>query len=847
MKKLNILDNIDPVAFINDQIWEGYNILRGDVSANDFNFILYLTVLKSRDILPNLDVDEDMENVLTLPEIDLDEINDSEEKAILQLLFIVHDTFKEVSSHLRNKTWSALYTLFKDIDSEILKENLEIIFEEQLSRLVKLQGKAGGYHYLPNEISKFLIELADLPNESTIYNPFAGIASLGLHLNHSQVYIAQEHDIKAYTTALLRIIAHRKVNRSFIFNQNSLKVWGFKSPTDKSKAKSFLDSFDLVITTPPFNTPVKGIEGQSGQVRTLEQFSIENGITVLKETGKLIAIVSPNFLSTSSGPELKLREFLVKSDLLDMVIMFPGGLLPHTSIRCAAIVLNKNKKNKGLSRFIDAKDYAISISRVEKKLNVDALLNTINSKVESDISRDVTIQDIEASDFSFNPARYLLAPTIDPDSPIRALGEVVKIKPRESSIQPGTKGKFIRIRDLKSDPTNIFVNWEDIEFSDIPPSAMEIKNASLLLALRFSNLKPSLINGSKERVFVTADILPLHVFEDKIDPAYLVSELNSDFVKRQVEAYSYGSTIQSISKKDILNLRIRVPNKEEQRARVNRIREEILKSKHRELELTREMLGLKDDSFREFASIKHTLSQYLNALKTNVSGTIKFISRNQEKAITLDSMYSINLNQNLGDHLISLEQTIDSMSRLLQSAGSELDKPELPAFEMEMDLSTLIKNAQNRFKNPDVFLYEELYIDKESFTWDGEVFIAPLVNILADDFYRIFSNIIANAIDHGFKGRINNVIRTSLSHDWDNAKLILEISNNGHPLPDAFTLKHLTTRGEKTTDSKGLGIGGADIKALLDKYNATLDLRNEPGEEFPVTYVLSFDLAMTLL
>ncbi|WP_431244238.1 hypothetical protein ACQ9BO_07705 [Flavobacterium sp. P21] len=57
-------------------------------------------------------------------------------------------------------------------------------------------------------------------------------------------------------------------------------------------------------------------------------------------------------------------------------------------------------------------------------------------------------------------------------------------------------------------------------------------------------------------------------------------------------------------------------------------------------------------------------------------------------------------------------------------------------------------------------------------------------------------------------------------------------------MPNNFTLKHLTTRGEKTTDSKGTGMGGADIKAILHKYNGTLDISKQEEELFSVTYIM---------
>ncbi len=57
-------------------------------------------------------------------------------------------------------------------------------------------------------------------------------------------------------------------------------------------------------------------------------------------------------------------------------------------------------------------------------------------------------------------------------------------------------------------------------------------------------------------------------------------------------------------------------------------------------------------------------------------------------------------------------------------------------------------------------------------------------------------------------------------------------------MPTSFTLKHLTTRGERTTDSKGFGVGGADIKAIVEKYEGVFDIKNDASAEFPITYII---------
>ena len=239
--------------------------------------------------------------------------------------------------------------------------------------------------------------------------------------------------------------------------------------------------------------------------------------------------------------------------------------------------------------------------------------------------------------------------------------------------------------------------------------------------------------------------------------------------------------------------------------------------------------------------MKHTFRQYLNALKSNVAGTKLFVQNNHEKGITLDTIYSKNLNKSFGDHLLGLEGTINSMSKLLSSFetsnGDTLAK--------EHNLLELVEEAQNRFKNSELFQFEKVYFDIDSFAfeYDDNSFIAPIITIDEEDFYCIFSNIVSNAIDHGFNDASKKYsIRTAVTFDEREQMCILEVSNNGKAMPKDFTLKNLTTRGEKTTDSKGSGMGGADIKNILKKHDGKLEISNTETEEFTVTYIVSLPL-----
>jgi type I restriction enzyme M protein len=316
---------------------------------------------------------------------------------------------------------------------------------------------------------------------------------------------------------------------------------------------------------------------------------------------------------------------------------------------------------------------------------------------------------------------------------------------------------------------------------------------------------------------------------------YICYQLHNENVLKQLKSFSTGSVIPTIRKEDLLKLKLFVPTLEEQKSIMQGTLNAYFKLKETELELAKQMQGYKEDATRQFQSIRHTFRQYLSALKSNVIGTRKFILNNDGNPISLNMIYSRNLNQTFGEHLDSINNLIDDFNKLLSN------DVELSSDTSEMNLLTLIKEAQGKFKNESQFIFEEIEFDASSYTDIDGNNILPIVRINVNDFNILFSNVIANAIKHGFKNsNKKNIIRMFVGLEEE--MCVIEISNNGKPIPKDFTLKHLTTRGEKTTDSDGIGSGGADMKSIIDKHNGTMDIVNDESNEYPVNYIFKLPL-----
>lgn len=814
---------------LSNQIWNSFSTAGNDISPNDYHVVLFLLSLRSY-------------------HIDYGKYNPTDPITVLNI-YIQTGNFKFGS---KNQNATVLFNTYipliekmgidkveSFIDSLRLYDSAKVlmhyseIFELLLRKCIKSSNKRADYS-LPIEINLLISKLKSLPLNSEIYNPFAGYASFGLFEgvkntslfgDNSSTYMGQEKDESTWAIGYLRLLAHRSSKKKQIEIGDSINDWNPKNL-----------NFDLVIAAPPLGLKLTPpIHGKFGIINYAEHFFIEKGIETLKSNGVLIAVISNNKL-TSEGSEKNLREYIIGNDILEMIISVPSELLAQTNIPLSILVINKNKGIKGKVRMVDASNFITSLKN-EKKLDYKSVIQLIESNTNTDSQIFMKNEEIINNDFVLTPSRYLFVNKfleLAPGNEIVKLGDLVATVSRNRINTPEI-GKLIRIRDLKDDNLQYSLELQNIEKNEIPNIAQKIDESCLLIALRWKTIKPTYFNFTGESIFITNDVLALKVDESKIDLEYLINEMHSEYVLNQIDAYRTGTVIPSLKRNDLLKFNIIVPSLAEQKAKIEGIKEAYILSKKKEIQLQQELLGLKDESFREFASIKHTFRQYLNALQSNVAGTKKFISNNEGNQITLDMTYSKNLNKTFGEHLSGLEGTIHSMSKMLTS----FENSDHFVSGTKLNLLKIVLEAQNRFKNTDLFKFEKAYVDTDSFTMFDDTVLDPLVSFNEDDFFIVYSNVVSNAMDHGFKDKTKKyAIRTSIAFDDKDKMCVLEVSNNGEPMPKEFTLRHLTTRGEKTTNSNGTGMGGADIKALLNKYGGTLDIINEEEEAFPVTYIL---------
>ncbi len=723
-----------------------------------------------------------------------------------------NDIFK-----INNKTIKQITNKLIQLDNNFLSNNFYIIFDSVLNQICKSKGRDAGEFTLPVELSRFICQLADLPANAKVFNPFAGVASFAVSLNQSQEYIGLESNSYIATLGALRIMAYGREANSTLDCKNPIEDW----PSEEQK-------FDLIVSAPPHNMRLTNLKSN---IKTAEHFLILKGVKSLNQDGKLIAVLSQRFLF-SGGQERLIREQLILDDLIDTVINLPSGLQSNTSVGIIVLVINKSKMHPNKVRFVNAEKFTEGQNTSGKTLNREALIEYLNNTNEdSEYIKYIDNDQIKSENYNLNVPLYF-----QKKQEGISLGDILEYIQGQKQNLPET-GKLIRLRDLKDDKIDFKLtdyNLEDTAL--IRPDICKIEDSCLLLAVRWMSLKPTYFEHSGNSVFRSQDILSFKINEEIADKAYLINELHADYVLEQLNAYRMGNAINaSIRKEDLLKIVVKLPSIEEQRAKVQGLIE--LSHKIKTLQDERDILahGSSEKQFNEFASLKHTLGRPRQNILSWTRNMIRFFESNKEALEALDIEFTEFYEKGIVEALKEIKSDINFITNVLEKGehGLMLNNYELTYISLE-DINDVVNYLSNNGFN---FKIRKLLAAGGSIKEKGIRGNIMLIKTL-------FDNLLTNANKHGFDNNLpSNEFVIELTEIGEN--LILEVKNNGKPFPKNFNREKFITKYSTRDTINGSGLGGYDIQRIADYLGNPdweLILNNDPF--YPVKFRFIFPIKL---
>ena len=314
------------------------------------------------------------------------------------------------------------------------------LYQNQISKFSFNKLKLSANYNPPDSLRELLVKCLSPEPGMKVYDPACGSGSLLTEVinqlkdsgkNLDDIYIqGREEDYEMRMVATISLLFCDVDNFEILPKKFS------------SKEEKYLKEFDIVLCNPSFGSSTwrsdnnDAITSSNPLPKSLSDYNfIQKSIKLLNNRGKAAFIV-PHGVLFRGGAEGKIREDIVKDDLIESVIGLPENLFFHTKISTAIIIFNKDKrkdrKNKIL--FIDS-SRKFKLSRGQKVLTSENTADILKSYFEfvekEGYSRIASTEEISSNDFVLVTDRYVksqLKKELDLNALIAKVQEIEKLK-----------------------------------------------------------------------------------------------------------------------------------------------------------------------------------------------------------------------------------------------------------------------------------------------------------------------------------------------------------------------------------------------------------------------------------
>ena len=298
------------------------------------------------------------------------------------------------------------------------KDILGRAYEYCLSKFAEAEGKLAGEFYTPACIVKTLVNVLQ-PYKGRVYDPCCGSGGM---------FVQSAEFIKNHSGNIKNISVYGQDSNPTTWKmaQMNLAIRGIEADLGRYNADTFFNDChptlkaDFVMANPPFNLSDWGADKLAGDVRWKygtppngnANFAwIQHIIHHLAPTGRAGVVLANGSLSSQSGGEG------------DCIVAMPPQLFYTTQIPVSIWFFNKDKKQKGKTLFIDARNLGTMVTRKLRELtdseepnnrgDIQRIADTYRAYAEGRMEAKkgfcaaATMEEIAAQDFVLTPGRYV--------------------------------------------------------------------------------------------------------------------------------------------------------------------------------------------------------------------------------------------------------------------------------------------------------------------------------------------------------------------------------------------------------------------------------------------------------
>jgi len=311
-----------------------------------------------------------------------------------------------------------------DVEPDVLGQAYEYL----IAQFADDAGKKGGEFYTPKMVVRLIVECLKPEEGMSIYDPTCGSGGMLLEAVHhlerqgknpkSLSLFGQEKNLNTWAICQMNLFLHdiddAKVARGdTLLEPKHLTGEGVKA----------IRTFDRVLANPPFSLKSWGHDVWSqGDAHGRDRYGcppksygdlafMQHMVASLKEDG-VCGVVLPHGVLFRGGAEGRIREGLIRDDLVEAVIGLAPNLFYGAGIPACILILRKTKPaaRKGQILIVNGAEQFIE-GKAQNHLseaNVATLAKAYGDFADADrLARLVTVGEIEANGFNLNISRYV--------------------------------------------------------------------------------------------------------------------------------------------------------------------------------------------------------------------------------------------------------------------------------------------------------------------------------------------------------------------------------------------------------------------------------------------------------
>lgn len=313
-------------------------------------------------------------------------------------------------------------------------------YEYFIKEFARAEGHRGGEFFTPAPVAKLLVEMLE-PFKGRVFDPACG--SCGLFVQSAK--FVEAHGGRP---AQISIYGQERNQATWRIGRMNLAIHGLAGEIKYTEGGSLLDDAfptlkaDFVMANPPFNqsewsTPaiVEDARWVNGPppAGNANYAWIQHFLHHLAPDGRAGFVMANGSLTTMTSGEGKIREGLIRADVVDCVVALPAQLFYTTPIPVCLWFFDRNKTSsserdrRGETLFIDTRQLGRKISRTQIELTQEEVQRVASCyhrwrrteagdyEDEPGFCKSSVLAEIEAAGFTLSPGRYVGAPKSEED------------------------------------------------------------------------------------------------------------------------------------------------------------------------------------------------------------------------------------------------------------------------------------------------------------------------------------------------------------------------------------------------------------------------------------------------